>query len=133
MAVNLTPKNRFSDLDLSFARNPISHDINILTDEASVKRSLRNLILSNTYDRPFQPELNGNVTAHLFEPMTELTEIRIEKGIRDAISSYEKRVIVQDVVVRGDKDLNSFDITIQFQIRNSQQVSEVQFYLERLR
>ena len=107
--------------------------MNVLQDETAIKRSLKNIILTNTYERPFLPELKGNVTAMLFEPFTDLTVIRLEKGIRDAILSYEPRVVLQDVIVEGDPDRNRFIVTIRFQIRNTSKVSETQFYLERLR
>ena len=133
MATGIIPTNRFVDLDLNFAKNPISRDINVLQDETAIKRSLRNLILTNRYDRPFFPEMSGNVTAHLFENFTDLTVVRLEKGIRDAILSFEPRVVIQDIIVRAEPDNNRFDVTIMFQIRNSTRTSEVQFYLERLR
>jgi phage baseplate assembly protein W len=128
-----TPQNKFTDIDLNFAKNPVTRDVNVLQDETAIKRSLKNIILTNTYERPFLPELKGNVTAMLFEPFTDLTVIRLEKGIRDAILSYEPRVVLQDVIVEGDPDRNRFIVTIRFQIRNTSKVSETQFYLERLR
>jgi phage baseplate assembly protein W len=128
-----TPQNKFTDIDLNFAKNPLTRDVNVLQDEAAIKRSLKNIILTNTYERPFMPEFKGNVTAMLFEPFTDLTVIRLEKGIRDAILSYEPRVVLQDVIVEGDPDRNRFIVTIRFQIRNTSKVSETQFYLERLR
>ena len=127
------PQTKFTDLDLNFARNPLTKDVNILQDESAIKRSLKNIILTNTYEKPFMPEFKGNVTAMLFEPFTDLTVIRLEKGIRDAILSYEPRVVLQDVIVEGDPDRNRFIVTIRFQIRNTSKVSETQFYLERLR
>ena len=126
-------QNKFTDIDLNFAKNPVTRDVNVLQDESAIKRSLKNIILTNTYERPFLPELKGNVTAMLFEPFTDLTVIRLEKGIRDAILSYEPRVVLQDVIVEGDPDRNRFIVTIRFQIRNTSKVSETQFYLERLR
>jgi len=128
-----TPQNKFTDIDLNFAKNPVTRDVNVLQDETAIKRSLKNIILTNTYERPFLPELKGNVTAMLFEPFTDPTVIRLEKGIRDAILSYEPRVVLQDVIVEGDPDRNRFIVTIRFQIRNTSKVSETQFYLERLR
>lgn len=128
-----TPTNKFSDIDLNFAKNPLTKDVNIVVDENAIKRSLRNLIQTNTYERPFSPEIKGNVTAHLFENFSSLTEIRLEKGIRDAILSFEPRVVVQDIIVNSQEDQNRFDVTIRFQIRNTPKVAEVQFYLERLR
>lgn len=127
------PKNQFTDLDLNFAMNPVTKDINTLLDESAVKRSLKNLLLTNKYERPFQPGIQSNITAHLFENFTPLTEARLEKGIRDTVTSFESRVVLQDVIVIGNPDYNRFDITIRFQIKNKPKVSEFQFYLERLR
>jgi len=126
-------QNKFTDIDLNFAKNPLTKDVNVLQDESAIKRSLKNIILTNTYERPFMPEFKGNVTALLFEPLTDLTVIRLEKGIRDAVLSYEPRVVLQDVIVESDPDHNRFSVTIRFQIRNTSKVSETQFYLERLR
>lgn len=126
-------QNKFTDIDLNFAKNPLTKDVNVLQDESAIKRSLKNIILTNTYERPFMPEFKGNVTALLFEPLTDLTVIRLEKGIRDAVLSYEPRAVLQDVIVESDPDHNRFSVTIRFQIRNTSKVSETQFYLERLR
>lgn len=127
------PKNKFTDFDLNFARNPITNDINVLVDESAVKRSLKNLVLTNTYERVFQPGIKSNVTSYLFDNWMPLTEARIEKAIRDTITSFEPRVVVQDVVVRGNPDENRFDVTIRFQIHTNPRPTELQFYLERLR
>jgi len=126
-------QNKFTDIDLNFAKNPLTKDVNVLQDESAIKRSLKNIILTNTYEKPFMPEFKGNVTALLFEPLTDLTVIRLEKGIRDAVLSYEPRAVLQDVIVESDPDHNRFSVTIRFQIRNTSKVSETQFYLERLR
>jgi phage baseplate assembly protein W len=127
------PKNQFTDLDLNFAINPITKDVNTLLDETAVKRSLKNLLLTNKYERPFQPGIQSNITKYLFDNFAPLTEARIEKGIRDTIISFEPRVTVHDVVVMGNPDYNRFDITIKFQIKNKPKISEFQFYIERLR
>jgi len=127
------PKNQFTDLDLNFAMNPVTKDINTVLDESAIKRSLKNLLLTNKYERPFQPGIQSNITSHLFENFTPLTEARLEKGIRDTVTSFEPRVTLNDVVVIGNPDYNRFDVTIRFQIKNKPKVSEFQFYLERLR
>ena len=129
----LAPKNKYTDLDLNFAKNPVTNDVNVVSDETAVKRSLKNLLLTNEYERPFQPGIKSNVTAHLFENFTPLTEARLEKGIRDTLLSFEPRITVQDVVVTGNPDYNRFDVTIMFQLKNTPNVTEFQFYLERLR
>lgn len=131
-----TPKafvNIFTDLDLNLTRTPMTHDISIISDEIAIKRSLKNLILTNRYDRPFSPDINGNVTTHLFENFSPLTEIRLEKGIRDCITSFEPRVDVLAIVVNSDVSNNRFGITIKFRVRTTLREDETKFFLERLR
>ena len=69
----------YKDLDLDFGRNTVTNDVNKLTDVEAVKRSVRNLINTNHFERPFHPEINGNVRALLFENMTPLTNSKLTK------------------------------------------------------
>jgi len=69
----------YKDLDLDFNRNVVTNDVNKLTDAEAVKRSVRNLIQTNHFERPFHPEIGGNVRALLFEPVTPLTALKLTK------------------------------------------------------
>ena len=72
----------YKDLDLDFGRNVVTNDVNKLTDVESVKRSVRNLINTNHFERPFHPEIGGNVRALLFEPMTPLTSLNFKERLK---------------------------------------------------
>tara|TARA_R100000005_G_scaffold95476_1_gene77039 strand:+ start:963 stop:1352 length:390 start_codon:yes stop_codon:yes gene_type:complete len=129
----MAKKTKFADIDLDFTRNPVSGDINILTDEKAIKRSVRNLVLTTKYERLFQPEIQCRVNDRLFENITALTEVRIEQAIRNTIDNFEPRVEVIDVVVDTNANNNELFVTIAFRVRNVEEVQEVQVRLERTR
>tara|TARA_Y100001963_G_C6652000_1_gene386167 strand:- start:503 stop:892 length:390 start_codon:yes stop_codon:yes gene_type:complete len=129
----MSSKPRFADIDLDFTRNPVSGDVNILTDDKAIKRSVRNLVLTTKYERLMQPEIDCRVNDRLFENITPLTEIRIEQAIRNTIDNFEPRVEVIDVVVDTNANQNELFVTIVFRVRNVEEVQEVQVRLERTR
>ena len=92
-----TNTRRWSDLDLDFIKHPTTNDIVRKTDVEAVKRSVRNLILTNRYDRPFQPEIDGGVTRYLFELATPSTKADIEYAIKNTIANFEPRAEVISV------------------------------------
>ena len=89
---------RYSDIDLDFKAHPVSGDIVTLTDMEALKRSVRNLILTKRYDRPFRPELDAGVHQYLFELATPVTAIKIKNKIEETIRRDEPRVELLDVV-----------------------------------
>ena len=82
---------QWKDLDLFFSRKVGSNDINTLTDITAVKRSVRNLVLTNHYEKPFHPEIGSGVRGILFEPMTPLTAHILTRKIEDVIENFEPR------------------------------------------
>jgi|TARA_B110000467_G_C17795417_1_gene202258 phage baseplate assembly protein W len=128
-----TNSRRWSDLDLDFKAHPVTGDIVTKTDVEAVKRSLRNLILTNRYERPFQPEIDSGVNDYLFELATPLTILNIKSIIRNAISNFEERVEVIDIKVYDDIDRNGFNVTIIFNVINTPDPVTVDIFLERLR
>ena len=94
---------------------------------------MRNLILTNRYERPFHPEIDGGVTRLLFELATPSTKIEIENAIRTVIKNFEPRAEVLDVFVGGDIDKNGFDVTITFRVINHPEPVTIELFLERLR
>ena len=128
-----TNSRRWSDLDLDFQSHPVTKDIVIKTDVEAVKRSVRNLILTNRYERPFQPQIDGGVTRHLFENSTPMTKHNVEAAVRTAINNFEPRAEVLDVFVGGDLDRNGFDVTITFRVVNTPDPVTIELFLERLR
>ena len=128
-----TNSRRWSDLDLDFIAHPVTKDIITKTDVEAVKRSVRNLILTNRYERPFQPEIDGGVTRHLFQLSTPSTKLDIKTAIQVAIANFEPRVQLIDVFVGGDLDRNGFDVTINFRVINVPEPVTIELFLERLR
>ena len=128
-----TNTRKWADLDLDFVAHPVTKDIVLKRDVEAVKRSIRNLILTNRYERPFQPTIDGGVTRHLFELSTPHTKHDIESAIRNCISNYEPRVEVIDVLVTGNLDKNGFNVTIEFRVINTPNPVTIELFLERLR
>ena len=128
-----TNTRSWTDLDLDFAAHPVTKDIVLKKDVEAVKRSIRNLILTNKYERPFQPTIDGGVTRHLFELATPHTIHNIESAIRNCISNYEPRAEVIDVFVTGDLDNNGFHVSLSFRVINVPDPVTVELFLERLR
>ena len=123
----------YKDLDLDFGRNPITDDVNRLTDVEAVKRSVRNLINTNHYERPFHPEIGSDVRAMLFEPMTPLTALNLQRKVAEVLNNFEPRIDLQQVLANPDLDRNSYSLKIMFYVVGSNQPVEVETFLERLR
>lgn len=123
----------YKDLDLDFVRKPGNKDISKKIGEEAVKRSIRNLILTNFYDRPFQPAIGSNVQKLLFENFTEITAILISNAIKEVIANFEPRVIVLGVNVIPAPDNNAFTATITFRVLNRTEPYVLDVFLERIR
>lgn len=123
----------YSDLDTLFVPNPVTGDINPIRDTEAIKKSVINLILTNFYERPFQPEIGCNVRGLLFEPADPVTISDLEDAATQVLENFEPRVAVLNVSAIDDADNNSYTMTIQFQILSTEQVSDVTTVLERLR
>jgi phage baseplate assembly protein W len=124
---------KYRDLDLDFIPHPVTKDIWNKTNDESVKRSVRNLILLNTYEKPFHPEIGSDVRDLLFELATPLTAIRLKKAIQEVIENFEPRAQILDIAVSNDIDNNAFAVTIVFRLVNEDRVESLSFSLERLR
>ena len=130
---NKSNKNRFIDLDMDFNKHPITKDVVRKYDEEAIKRALKNLILTNKYDRPFQPYIRSGIRRYLFEQITPITANLIQSAIKDLINRYEPRVILVDVQVFAFPDKNAFECSIFFRIVNRPEVITLTTSLERLR
>ena len=128
-----TNTRKWADLDLDFGAHPVTKDVVLKRDVEAVKRSIRNLILTNKYERPFQPTIDGGVTRYLFELTTPHTKHDIESAIKNCISNFEPRAEVIDVFVTGDLDKNGFNVTIEFRVINTPNPVTIELFLERLR
>mgnify|MGYP001392992430 FL=1 len=124
---------QYRDLDLFFTRKS-NKDVNKVTDIQAVKRSVRNLVLLNTYEKPFHPEIAGDVRGLLFENMTPLTSAVIARKIQDVIENFEPRARLTGVQAIPDFDRNLYEVTIYFYVVNAPtELVEVTQLLERLR
>ena len=125
---------QYRDLDLFFGRKPVSKDINIVTDVTNIKRAVRNLVLTNVYEKPFHPEISSGIRGMLFENMTPLTSIVLTKKVEDVIENFEPRVRLMGVSARPNLDRNEYEMTIEFFIKNfPTELITVDVFLERLR
>jgi len=132
-ASNVSFKKVYSDIPLAFKEHPVKKDIRPLNDLDAIKQSIKNLILTNQGERPFQLSIGGNVTRYLFEPLTAFTAFSLEEEILRTISRHEPRVRSTKVKVSTDIDRNAFNVTIGFNVDFSSDREEISFALERLR
>ena len=123
----------YKDLDLDFGRNTVTNDVNNLTDVEAVKRSVRNLINTNHFERPFHPEIGGNVRALLFENITPLTALNLQRKIEEVLSNFEPRAKITQILADPDIDRNGYRLEIKFYVIGIQNPITVETFLERLR
>ena len=124
---------QYRDLDLFFSKKS-NNDVNKVTDIEAVKRSVRNLVLLNSYEKPFHPEIAGDVRGLLFELMTPLTSAVIARKVQDVIENFEPRARLTGVQAIPDFDRNLYEVTVYFYVVNAPtELVEVSQLLERLR
>ena len=124
----------YVDLDLFFGKKSSDKDICVLTDIQAVKRSIRNLVLLNIYEKPFHPEISSGVRDMLFELMTPVTAALLARHIEDVIENYEPRARLTGVRAIPDYDRNSYSVTIEFYVVNTPtELVDLTIFLERLR
>lgn len=124
--------NTFKDIDLTFSKKR-SGDIFKKNDAAAVKQAVKNLILTNHFEKPFRPYYGGNVAGLLFELADEVFSIDIESQIKDAIENYEPRVEVLKIQSEISEDSNKVDVTLIFRIINTEEIVEFETQISRLR
>jgi len=130
----MTRKTRnFSDLDLNFTAHPVTGDISRRFDETSIKTALKNLILTNNFERPFHSEIGTPIRGMLFEPFSPMLVSNIERAIFDAVSSFEPRVNLDNVEVVASPDENSLVVTLTYRILNTIRPVTLDITLERTR
>ena len=132
---NITRNARqYSDLDLFFGKKSVGSDVNRVTDIQAVKRSLRNLVNLNTFEKPFHPEISGGVREMLFENMTPMVAVVLTKKIEDVINNFEPRVRLVSVRAIPDFDRNIYNVAIEFYVVNAPtELVDLSIMLERLR
>jgi phage baseplate assembly protein W len=134
MATTISSSSRqYKDLDLNFLIHPVRKDINKHKDEMAVINSIKNLMMTNHYERPFQPDLGSNVRRLLFENLDKITAISMEREIRQVIENYEPRAQIKNLDILPDLDNNGFSVRMEFYIMNMTDPVTINFFLERVR
>ena len=123
----------FKDLNLDFQQNTATKDIQKLTDVEAVKRSVRNLLSTNHYEKPFHPEVGSNLRGMLFELMTPQMNHVITKQIENLINNYEPRCRLVQVHTQPMIERNGYSVQISFYVQNYPNPVVVESFLERLR
>ena len=123
----------YKDLNLDFQQNSATKDIQKITDVESVKRSVRNLINLNYYEKPFHPEIGSNLRGLLFENITAQISHYMSKQIELLIKNYEPRCRMVEVVNRPDMDRNGYSVSVSYYVVNTPDPIRLETFLERLR
>ena len=137
--VNNSPRDTYiyKDFSLFFTPNPVTGDVTQVTDVQDIKRSVRNLVLTNRFDHPFHQEIASNVRDLLFEQFTPITATLVRNRIEEVLENYEPRVSVTAVEVIDPSfqqmDNNSLNVSIHFQLKNDPNIQTVDVLLERVR
>ena len=126
----------YKDLSLFFTPNPVSGDVTMVTDVQDIKRSVRNLVMTNRFEKPFHPEIASHVRDLLFERFTPITFNLLRNRIETVLANYEPRVTVTDIEIDDSgraMDNNELNVRIFFTLRNDPQIQSVDILLERVR
>lgn len=135
---------KFKDIDLDFGRNPVTNDVNVVEDAIAIKRSVKNLIQTNFYERPFHPELGCGVRGLLFENYSPVLNVYLKRKIEECLINNEPRIELTGIMINGDDfekgarvsgnaDENRLDVTIYFNIIGVPEPQEAAISLQRLR
>ena len=119
---------------MNFSANPVTGDVATVTDVIAVKRSVRNLLLTNHYDRPFHPEIGSNIPHLLFENLNPVTGNQLARTIEEMIGNFEPRARIENVECTPISNQNKYNVSIYFYVENlPAELQEFQTILETVR
>lgn len=124
---------RYTDIDLSFNAHPVTKDILRKKDENSIAQSIKTLLLTSHYERLYNPDLGSNLKRFLFEPIDNVTTTLIQDSIFETLKNYETRIQIEEIVAAPNFDLDRYDVSITFYLKNVLEPVTVSFFLERIR
>ena len=134
MAQLTIPSNRtFRDLDLNFTIHPVRKDVNTHKNEYAIINSVKNLVLTNHYERPFRPEIGSSIRRLLFENIDPIIAAQLERAVVETIENFEPRVQVSTITAIPDPDRNGYNMRLEFFIINRAEPITINFFLERIR
>lgn len=131
--VTIQSDRTFRDLDLNFQIHPIRKDINVHKNEFAIINSIKNLVLTNHYEKPFQPEIGSNIRRLLFENVDALMAAQIQREIEETINNFEPRAQVTRVTAVASPDENRYNVELEFFVINNSNPITINFFLERIR
>jgi phage baseplate assembly protein W len=123
----------YKDLDLNFKAHPVTKDVIKRTGNAAIIGALRNLILTNLYEKPFQPSFGSRVRGLLFEEVSFITANVLQTELSNAIANFEPRVGIDAIKVQANPEENRYDVAIRFYINNLEAPVTINFFLEKIR
>ena len=123
----------FSDIDINFIANPITGKLQRKTNRDAVRQSVKSLILTDFYERPFKSEIGCNLRYYLFELFTPATKQQMENAVKEVIENYEPRADVIGVLVEERPDMNALTVSVAFMISNDPSPVILDVILERVR
>lgn len=129
----ISRKKDYADLDLDFIPHPTTKDVMKKTGVEAIKRSVRNLLLTNFYDRPFQSSIGSNALKLLFENANPITANFLTNAIRETLETFEPRIRIDQLNVKFDIDNNGYNVKLSFTILNRNEPASINLFLERIR
>ena len=123
----------YSDIDFTFTKKPVTGDVALSFDDQAVIRSIRNILLTRHYEKPFNPDFGSNIDAILFEMVSPLSATSLEREIRTSIENYEPRARLREIIVSPQPDNNAYGVSLSFYIENATLPTTVTLLLERNR
>jgi phage baseplate assembly protein W len=129
----IVTERSFKDLDLNFTRHPIKKDVSRHYNEKAVINAVKNLVSTNFFEKPFQPDFGAGIRGLLFEPVDSVFGASIERKLTEAINNYEPRVSIESMTAIPDPDNNGYKVKMVFFIINSPNPVTINFFLERIR
>jgi phage baseplate assembly protein W len=129
----ISPSREYSDLDLNFIIHPVRKDINKNVGVQSVINSVKNLLLTGHYERPFHPEIGSNVRKMLFEPLDAIVAVDLQGEIEETLNNYEPRIRIRKIMVSPNFDRDAFEVYLEFNVLNRTEPITINFLLSRVR
>ena len=121
----------YVDFDMDFTKHPSHGDLSKIKKSTAISRSIKNLLMTNSNERLFQPDVNNGIGILLFENFSRLTTARLEKAIRYTIEKYEPRATIANITVNANEEENAYEVKITYMPDNDIQETNLEVYLER--
>lgn len=131
--VTIESTRTFRDLDLNFTIHPVRKDVNTHKNEYAIINAVKNLILTNHYERPFRPEIGSSIRRLLFENIDTVIAAQLERAVVETIENFEPRVQVSTITALPDPDHNGYKMILEFFVINRAEPITINFFLERIR